>query len=599
MMGSKRLEISDCKVEVRSYVLVPNPSRWNQKGERVIVESPVPDNSTPLEIPVKRYCHGEEQNSVCKLGLQDIERDTSDIYEELQVSQKPSWINAHGVALCRGPSSNGFDYEIGHRFWIYIGSNTNDYTTSVPVINLQTRESGHIAVDHVCWYPQVQGPDEELWTLGGDVRELKLRGSRKFSYWSWVICQKLDGTPSTTKSVEIPAKGVKMGDRWKLAAEKSRLLYEKKYQYMDKWLRCSPPTPPPTPTPRERSDPPAKKIKYDQVPIRSTQSSWGDLDMWKRIVAMATSRNGQQRVLGQSLVQPAPEYPLSIQPSMPRGSSTSPSVSTEDGSIDFDSSDDIPSTSSIEISVLDGWLAGVDGPHILSARILLDIQRKSGTSLVDAGRKAPIEQHTDPETYHIDAITPERYTNLCDLKDSDCVYNFQSTCPHIHILTSKCTITASPSEPSSPPHEHCISRIRPLPGQAGPCLLAEKVDRRHICCYWPEEDRIDWPQNIEQEYDRGKILEANRLRIQIFNRSNWINRKQQFLPYAPQTMKELGYEGCRLLYSDLERGVHDEDLPALRNIRSGSDENVPSIDEFMAWLLSHRQGYSSVHNWFG
>lgn len=88
IMCSARLKIPDCKVEVRSYVLVQNPSRWKMKGERVIVHSPVRNlSTTPQEIPVKRYCQDEEGNSVCMLGAPDIERDTSNIYEELQVSR--------------------------------------------------------------------------------------------------------------------------------------------------------------------------------------------------------------------------------------------------------------------------------------------------------------------------------------------------------------------------------------------------------------------------------------------------------------------------------------------------------------------------------
>ncbi|TVY94468.1 hypothetical protein LAWI1_G000087, partial [Lachnellula willkommii] len=102
-MCSARLEIPNCKVKVRSYVLVQNPSRWKMKGERVTVHSPVRNLSTTLqEIPVKRYCQDEEQNS----------------------------------------------YEIGDPFWINVGPKTKNYTTSVPVINLRTLESGSIAVGH-------------------------------------------------------------------------------------------------------------------------------------------------------------------------------------------------------------------------------------------------------------------------------------------------------------------------------------------------------------------------------------------------------------------------------------------------------------------
>lgn len=163
--------VSDCKVEVRNYVLVPNPSRWNQKGKRVVVQSPVLVPTGAQKIPVKRYCQGDDLNSICELGTEDIEHDTSDIYKEARVSQKTSWINAHGVALRPGSG-----YEAGDRFWIYVASDTNSHRTSVPVINLRTHESGEIAIDHVCWFPQVQGHNDELWTLGGDIRNMKLCG---------------------------------------------------------------------------------------------------------------------------------------------------------------------------------------------------------------------------------------------------------------------------------------------------------------------------------------------------------------------------------------------------------------------------------------
>lgn len=31
----------DCKVEMQKYVLIAQPSRWQQKGERVVVQSPI------------------------------------------------------------------------------------------------------------------------------------------------------------------------------------------------------------------------------------------------------------------------------------------------------------------------------------------------------------------------------------------------------------------------------------------------------------------------------------------------------------------------------------------------------------------------------
>ncbi|TVY23138.1 hypothetical protein LHYA1_G007874 [Lachnellula hyalina] len=564
-MYSARLEIPNCKVKVRSYVLVQNPSRWNVKGERVIVQSPIQNLSTTLqEIPVKRYFQDEEQNSVCMLGVQDIEGDTNDIYEELQVSRRPSWINAHGVALCRGPSSYGFEYELGDPFWINVGPNTNHYTTSVPVINLKTHKSGSIAVGHVCWYPHVQGPDDELWTLGGEVRNLKLRGSGNFSYWSWVVCQKLDGTLSTTKSVEIPTKRINLGDRWKLTAQEARFLYDQKYQYMDERLRCPPKcellTPPATPpTQREDSGPPAKKAKYDQVQTGRTPFAEPDAALWGRIYSWAMQRQGQFKVLGSSLVQSALTTTSAVHESMPRSFSI---TAVEDSSSDFDWSDDTSSIASVEISVLDYRSAEAEGQKWLCASTLMEMGRRPGFPL---GVKTSTGQHAHPETYHIDTTISGRYDHLCDLKDPGCTYSSQSTCAHFHVPPSKCTFTISTAEPLSPPHEHCISRLRPLPGQAGPCLLTEKVDRKHICCGWADKDKDDWPQVTGEEYDRGKILEADRFHIRIHDRSRWINRKNQALPFSSDIIKELGCDGARLFFADLERGVVDEEVMGVYN----------------------------------
>lgn len=265
-------EIIDCKLQIRSYVLVPLPSRWIRSGERVIIHSPVQDISTsPENIPAKRYCHGEEQHAVCFMKPSDIEKETSVIYEELCISPSLSWVNAHGVALRSSSCSSPFKYQRGDRFWIHIGSNTNGFDSSVPVINLQTFESGVIAVDHVCWYPHLRGANEELYTLGGDVRKLKQCGSRKFSYWSWVICQSLNSTPSTTKSIEVPAEGARLKDRWPLALEESQDLFEKKCRYMEQCLRGPTErsvwlTPPPTfPTRWEASTPGVKRKGYEQA----------------------------------------------------------------------------------------------------------------------------------------------------------------------------------------------------------------------------------------------------------------------------------------------------------------------------------------------
>jgi len=166
-MASGQVEILDCKVRVRKYVLVSCPSRWKQKVERVVVQSPMLKiTNSALEVPVKRY-NGEEQNSVCFIPKHDIENDVS-IYEYAKVSTTESWVDAHGVALFDSALDDNFTYRRGDRFWICIGTNTG-FNIVVPVINLssQSFEKGDIRIDQVCWFPKIQGPNVSLlpWML--------------------------------------------------------------------------------------------------------------------------------------------------------------------------------------------------------------------------------------------------------------------------------------------------------------------------------------------------------------------------------------------------------------------------------------------------
>jgi hypothetical protein len=161
-MTSNQIVIQDCKVRIRKYVLVSQPSRWGQKSERVVVQSPMLEISkTVLDVPVKRY-NGEEQNSVCFIPKQDIEKDTNSIYEKTQISRTTSWVDAHGVALFDSTLHDQIAYLRGDRFWICIGTNTNGYDELVPVINLRTYEKGDVGIDQVCWFPKIQGPNVSI-----------------------------------------------------------------------------------------------------------------------------------------------------------------------------------------------------------------------------------------------------------------------------------------------------------------------------------------------------------------------------------------------------------------------------------------------------
>ena len=149
-MTTTQLKPFDCKVEVRKCVLIANPSRWKQKGPRVIVYSPIHVPTATSLVPVKRFSRGEE-DTVCFMPRGDIEKRTSKIYEKLEVSIASMFIHAHGMAIVDG-LNDGFQFSKMDMFWIHIGSDIEHYktTSTVPVINLRTFEEGVVDAEHVC-----------------------------------------------------------------------------------------------------------------------------------------------------------------------------------------------------------------------------------------------------------------------------------------------------------------------------------------------------------------------------------------------------------------------------------------------------------------
>ena len=134
----------------------------------MVVQSPmlyIPDEV--VYVPVKRCTH-EEHNTICFLPRADFEPDSSKIYGNMKVSQEPSFIDAHGIAVADNDLYDTFEYERGDRFWLFIGPNADKFQDSVPVINLRTFQRGILPIAHACWYPKIKGPKEELWTPCGE-----------------------------------------------------------------------------------------------------------------------------------------------------------------------------------------------------------------------------------------------------------------------------------------------------------------------------------------------------------------------------------------------------------------------------------------------
>ena len=302
-MISSSASMLSCSVEVRTYKLIPQPSRWGLQGERsALVQSPVLEISDIiLRVPVKRHSHVEELNSVTFLPKGDIAEDIN--------RKRTVLVNAHGVALSASEPSDDLDYERGDTLWICIGSKTQDYDHSVPVINLQTFKQGIIGIDKVCWYPKIQGPDSELWTLGGETRKLKHCGSRKFSHWSWVICQRLDGGKPTTKSVEIPVGDIELPNRRLLSAGESKLFYEKRFRAREGAGRNEfIALPSPLITPPQLFESPAKKARYSVESSQSTPPKPTDLDVWRRIMAMAKQSKATYNPLQLSTIHTGKQF---------------------------------------------------------------------------------------------------------------------------------------------------------------------------------------------------------------------------------------------------------------------------------------------------
>ncbi|TVY81417.1 hypothetical protein LSUE1_G002398 [Lachnellula suecica] len=573
-MSSENSQILDCKVEARNYILVLHPSRWGKKRDRVIVHSPVPGTSTKtnhLKIPVKR--HDEEQNSVCFLPRADIEQDTDDIYKRLNVNRNPYSSNAHGVALCASLPRNGFEYRRGDCFWLHIESNTSVDDNCAPVINLRTFDIGYVALDDVCWYPQVQTKDE-LWTLGGVVQSLKLAGPRNYTYLSWVVCQKLDGSRSTTKYVKIPTKDAKLDDRWQLVGDQSQSLFEEKYRHMETSYKNSaqcvtprqtPPTPaaealpksPPSTVsfPQATADPLAETTIHDQIGEDEAEPG---IELWKRIFKFAGPLNGSYKMLSPSLIHSTSE-PACTSLQVPLQKSGT-SEMTDYTDIYSDSDDDEPTSSTNsprhsvgQLAIVDG-LKQMDGSGLRGAMGFMEICRDEQSEDAIWPTKQSSHEHSNQKS-----IIASRYSNLCDLGDSMCAQT-----------STKCELTAC-EPPISPAHEHCI--LRSLLGKYGPCLLADKPRMKHTCCYRNEQERVNWPEKPEylmREYELGK-WGAQKMKIQLIDRSAWINRKLQDLPHVEDKIKEYSYGGDTQFLHNLERGDYNKEISGLRDVWLSSE----------------------------
>jgi hypothetical protein len=624
-MSSTQPDALDCKVEIRKYVLVSQPSRWGgQKGERTVVQSPVLKISkNVLEVPVKRYL-GEQQNSVCFIPTDDIEKDSSSAYERNQVSKTPSWVDAHGVALFDSRDCDSLEYSQSDRFWIFIEANTGHNTErQVPVINLRTSKKGAIAIDQVCWYPNIQGPDGQLWTLGGAIRRQKIAGPGNFALWSWVIIQRLDGSQSVTKDVMIPPKGEKTGTIFHLSGQESRMLFEQRKKCMmgsPYFGKCDSPTASVSPscsspvsllpTPPASPDTShlaflgkANKGKKTISLVSSSSGSTNPYGFLNRIMEMASqSKRSRGQGLRTSYIHPQQRSPCRFR--RPRTSSIETEKSTlrkdisisDDMSYTFSSRDPTPSlrNSSNEPSPrLD--LDDSDGTVLHIATLLHDFRRgnEPAYSVSEIAQK--------PTLIHDNWLSKPPNSNpkliiRCNLKDPQCKYTALSTTPHFHVPPENCH-HSKPILPRTFPlpdtceytldHEHCVSRLCPLPAGAGQCLLANLPSKHHQCCYWDEAHLKGIPIYQKEIFKDYKVKEGRKNRVKIWDRSSDVDangrvKKQDVLSRVP-IWEGLGKGGMEIL-EWLEKGEADVDMGDLEGNRDpGRALLPPSGEEEMCW----------------
>lgn len=600
-MSEYRPVILDCKVKVRKYVLVSQPSRWKQRGDRVVVQSSmltIPNNVT--HVPVKRY-NGEEQNSVCSLPREDIEKDSSSVYEKSQVATTVSWVDAHGVALVDNSISDEFKYRRNDKFWICIGSKTNDYTATVPVINLRTSESGVISIDHVCWYPKIRGPDNELWTPGGIVWALKLCGPKKFTYFSWVICQRLptatvtsiEDLATTTKSPQVPTRDVQVKDTTLLSVTESRELFEKRLRFMDisGRFRCIPSpeaflspsnTPSVSTLPWSPSlDQPWRQKERENGRLNTLtgmQQDGSDQGLWGRILAMVPKSEKETGYI----LKNSPIHPQELLKTQPKASQRQSSIESCPSLQDCESVDDDPSecvtvTGSGSSTPRNSYSSGPITPDIkdlAAADILLDIFHDKTTRSAISVTSPSISSNTN-SIYDAWQRNKPRYNplleGLCDQGDAKCQYNTMFPCKHYHSPPAKCLIVNPELKPASPyssshhpprstkPHECCISRLSPFPSGAGSCMLSSLPSRNHICCCWAASELDGMPILHKREYDKVSIEFHVSKRMRILDRRGLVDGCLGLelgigLGVGLVGSEEMGREG-RKLQRDLDEGV--------------------------------------------
>jgi hypothetical protein len=520
----------DCRVTVRDYVLVANPSKLARKGDRQVVQSPMLDitnMSTKQLVPVRCF-RGIEENVVCYLPKGDIEKDSSIAYRKAFVSTVPKIINAHGIALC--DSEDGFEYKRGDHFWIISSGNPKEGEVEVPVINLENYKTGIIPISHVCWVPRVLAPGKEFWTFGGGAMEIRQAGPKNIKKMTWMICQDFDGKRATTKLVSTPSKAVGTTDQRWLSSSESRCVFSRvlrKKNEADNALRVRrmhtstsggeiSPWWSPSPSQFDATD----LIDSIECPAGTSISEAEEMQGSKTTVQRKSKRLQDRK-------RKASPVPASRVREKRRRIS---SDEDEEGDYIFNDSVQFDQLDRLERSIspsptLEHEFSGTP----MLARTLgqkqtppangKSHQRPNDNKLAFcASDPALIRDPTRiAELYHANkaksnprAIAADKVWNSsqCNQQLEECKFSTRWTQYHYHLDPTKCR------RPFDIKHEHCISLCESFPGPRNPCLL---VHNDHFCCIWNDVDRAAMPEvpgfkysDAKQREEKGRVIDMSK-----------------------------------------------------------------------------------------
>ncbi|KAI9778271.1 MAG: hypothetical protein M1839_008295 [Geoglossum umbratile] len=227
--------ILDCKVYVRRYLIKRQLSSddlsLSRRGRNIVL---VPSHSPEKDygIVALRLSKGPSSSSALErevgfTRVKDLVDHSSKKYEKLGISTEPFCQCAHGVVIKDG-GSGFFSYLRGDKLWLFDkhASKFEDGGMLAPVVNLRTSEYGPINVAHVCWYPDVSGPDGDLWTVLGLFREIRGTRAGEFTRTIYRVNQPVSLKRQAFGQVRINNSGMAKEERKAMFLQKGQAMTE-------------------------------------------------------------------------------------------------------------------------------------------------------------------------------------------------------------------------------------------------------------------------------------------------------------------------------------------------------------------------------------